>query len=198
MKKEFVITLAVSALAGCAAVPATVAVSTGTGAGVGAVAGNVIGAVAGVDRTAATIAGAAIGGAIGYQRAKRMEAKAAEREAAALRSESGFNPSLSTETITQQEDSGQSNEVAVLKSLEMQVGQDEMLTPAGTLHPRAARALARMNNMVVEHGGEFAVYVPSTQMGSVDAIKAVAPQARIYEAGSGSDYRLVVVPATAG
>lgn len=81
-----------------------------------------------------------------------------------------------------------------LHAIEMDVGLDEMLTPDGLLHPRAADALARMNSMAREHGGDFTVSVPRSQLQTVDAIRTVAPGATIV-ATDEYGYRLSVVGA---
>ncbi len=176
---------------GCATAPAEV----GVGAGLGAIAGNLISAHARADRAAVTAAATLIGGAIGYQRGKFMEGRIAEREAEAIRAESGFHPSLTMESISNRDENGQPVEVPVMQSIKMEVGQAEMLTPEGTLHPRAARALARMDSIAREHGGDFSVSVPRSRVQTVAAIKAVAPSATIYQTDKDEHYRLIVVAA---
>jgi len=124
-----------------------------------------------------------------------MEGRLAEREAAAIRSESGFNPSLTIESVPYRDQSGEEAQVPVMQSIKMEVGPAEMLTPDGALHPRAARALARMDSIAREHGGDFSVSVPRSQVQTVAAIKAVAPSATIYETDEDEHYRLIVVAA---
>lgn len=192
MNVKFLVVALTLVTTGCATGPA----GLGVGAGLGAIAGNLLSAHIGADRAAATAAAALIGGAIGYHRGKNMEARIAEREAAAIRSESGFNPSLTMQSVPHRDESGQSAEVPVMQSIKMEVGQAEMLTQEGTLHPRAARALARMDSMAREYGGDFSVSVPRSQMQTVDAIKAVAPSATIFETDEDEHYRLIVVAAT--
>ena len=80
----------------------------------------------------------------------------------------------------------------MLRAIEMAVGLDEMLTPDGVLHPRAASALARMDTMAREHGGDFTVSVPRSQLQTVDAIRTVAPGATIV-ATDEDGYRLSVL-----
>jgi hypothetical protein len=125
----------------------------------------------------------------------RLDAQAAHREADAIHAETGLRPSVieqppSTATANATEPAP----VPVLRSLEMDVREDEMLADDGSLHPSAARALARMDGMVVEHGGDFAVYVPAHQHRSVDEIRNAAPHAAIIESSNAETYRLVVTP----
>ena len=79
-----------------------------------------------------------------------------------------------------------------LKAIEMAVGPAEMLTAEGTLHPRAARALAQMNEMAREHGGDLTVAVPRSQLHTASAIQEVAPGATILTTDD-DEYRLIVV-----
>ena len=79
-----------------------------------------------------------------------------------------------------------------LQAIEMAVGPAEMLTAEGTLHPRAARALAQMNEMAREHGGDFTVAVPRSQLHTASAIQEVAPGATILTTDD-DEYRLIVV-----
>ena len=81
---------------------------------------------------------------------------------------------------------------ADLKAIEMAVGPAELLTPEGTLHRSAARAIARMNEMAREHGGDFSVVVPRSQLHTAEAIQQVAPGATILTTDD-DDYRLIVV-----
>ena len=83
-------------------------------------------------------------------------------------------------------------EVDDLKAIEMAVGPAEMLTAEGTLHPRAARALAQMNELAREHGGDFTVAVPRSQLHTASAIQEVAPGATILTTDD-DEYRLIVV-----
>jgi len=147
------------------------------------------------DRAAIKAAGARLRDAFGYQRGNVIERRTAEREVAALRSESGFDPALTTQSYPYRNERGQPAERPVMQSLQMDVGQAEMLTPEGTLHPRAARALARMDTMAREHGGDFSVFVPRSRLQTVPAIKEVAPGATIFETDRDEHYRLIVVAA---
>jgi hypothetical protein len=192
MNVKFLVVAFMLVTAGCATAPT----GPGAGAGLGAIAGNLLSAHIRADRAAATAVANLIGGAIGYQRGKIMEGRIAIHEAAAIRSESGFNPSLTLQSVPYRDESGQPVESPALQSITMEVGQAEMLTPEGTLHPRAARALARMDSMAREHGGDFSVTVPRSQMQTVDAIKAVVPSATIFQADADEHYRLIVVGAT--
>ncbi len=191
MNMKFLVLTLTLVTTGCATAPG----GLGVGAGLGAIAGNLLSAHVRADRAAVTAAGALIGGALGYQRGKIIEGRIAERQAAAIRSESGFNPTLTMESVPYRDESGQSAEVPVMQSIKMEVGQDEMLTQDGTLHPRAARALARMDSMAREYGGDFSVSVPRSQLQIVDAIKAVAPGATIFQTDEDAHYRLIVVAA---
>ena len=190
MNAKFLVVALTLVTTGCATGPT----GLGVGAGLGAIAGNLISAHIGADRAAATAAAALIGGAIGYQRGKIIEGRTAEREAAEIRSESGFNPALTMQSVPYRDESGQPAG-PVMQSIKMEVGQAEMVTPEGTLHPRAARALARMDSMAREHGGDFSVSVPRSRIQTVAAIKAVAPSATIFETDEDEHYRLIVVAA---
>ncbi len=174
---------------GCATAPAGTEVAAG--AGLGAIAGNLLSAHIRADRAAITAAGALIGGAIGYQRGKVIEGRVAEREAATLRAE-GFRPSLTMQAAPDADEGGQPAEGPVMQSINIEVEPAEMLTPEGTLQPRAAGALARMADMAREHGGMFSVSVPRSRVETVAAIKAVAPSATIIEGDEDEHYRLIV------
>ena len=191
MDVKFLVVAITLVTTGCATGPA----GLGVGAGLGAITGNLLSAKIGADRAAATAVAALIGGAIGYQRGKIIEGRTAEREAAGIRSESGFNPALTMQSVPYRDESGQPAEGPVMQSIKMEVGQAEMVTPEGTLHPRAARALARMDSMAREHGGDFSVSVPRSRIQTVAAIKAVAPSATIFETDEDEHYRLIVVAA---
>lgn len=130
-----------------------------------------------------------------HHRGNVIEGRTAEREAAALRSESGFDPTLTMQPPSYRDERGRPSEAPVMQSIEMEVGLAEMLTPEGTLHPRAARALARMDNMAREHGGDFSVTVPRSQIRTAAAIKAVAPGATIVATDEDEHYRLIVFAA---
>jgi len=184
MKAKFSVLALTLALTGCA----TTTTQVGGGNDLGTIAVNAIKAHHRADRAAAREVAALIAGAIGYQRGKVI----AEREAAALRSESGFDPSLTMQGGSYLGERGRTVEGPVMQSIEMEVGQAEMLTPDGTLHPRAARALVRMDNMAREHGGDFSVSVPRSRIQTVAAIKAVVPGATILETDA-DGYRLIVV-----
>jgi hypothetical protein len=176
------------ALTGCA----TTTTHFGGGSDLGTIAVNALEAHIRADRAAAREVAALIAGAVGYQRGKVMAGRTAEREAAALRYESGFDPSLTMQSGSYFDERGRTVDGPSLQSIEIEVGQAEMLTPDGTLHPRAARALARMDNMAREHGGDFSVSVPRSQIHTVAAIKAVVPGATILETDA-DGYRLIVV-----
>lgn len=186
--KFLLLALAV-ALTGCSTT------STGEGAGddLGTITVNALRAQHRADRAAIKEAGTRLREAFGYQRGNVIERGTAEREAAALRSESGFDPALAMRSAPYRDERGQPAERAVMQSIQMEVGQAEMLTPEGTLHPRAARALARMDDMAREHGGDFSVFVPRSRIQTVAAIKAVAPGATIFETDRDEHYRLIVV-----
>ena len=79
----------------------------------------------------------------------------------------GFKPSGPVQELPAPDPRAPAWEAPVLKSFEVDVRQDEMLTPEGVLHPRAARAWS--HGMVQERGGEFEVYVPLTQRHNVEA-----------------------------
>lgn len=191
MNAKFLVIALALALTGCS----TTSTRVGLGAGLGAIAGNLVSAHMRADRAALTAAGALIGGAIGYQRGTVMEGRIAERRTAAIRAESGFDTTLTTRSVSYRDEGGQPTVGPVMQSIKMEVGQDEMLTRDGALHPRAAQALARMDSMARESGGDFSVSVPRSQMQIVDAIKAVAPSATIFEADEDEHYRLIVVSA---
>lgn len=126
----------------------------------------------------------------------RLDLQAAHREAEAIHAETGLKPAVIEQppSATSNAKAAEPAPVPVLRSLEMEVREDEMLADDGSLHPSAARALARMDGMVVEHGGDFAVYVPAHQHRSVDEIRNAAPHAAIIESSNAESYRLVVTP----
>ena len=190
MKANFSVLALTLALGGCA----TTSTDLGAGSDLGAIAVNAIKAHIRADRAAAREAGAVLAGAFGYPRGRVIERRTAEREAAALRSESGFDPALTMQGGSNLDERGRAAKGPVMQSIEMEVGQAEMLTADGTLHPRAARALARMDNMAREHGGDFSVSVPRSRIQTVAAIRAVAPSATILETDA-DGYRLIVVAA---
>ncbi len=192
MDAKFVVIALALMTTGCATTPA----GNEAGGDFGAIAGNLLRAHIAADRAAVRATAALIGGAIGHPRGKSIEGRIAERETVALRSESGFNPALTMQSVPYSDASGQPAEGPVMQSIKMDVGQSEMVTPEGTLHPRAARALARMDNMAREHGGDFSVSVPRSRGETVAAIKAVAPSATIFETNEDEHYRLIVVAAT--
>ena len=78
-------------------------------------------------------------------------------------------------------------------AIQMDIAFDEMLTPEGGLHPRAAQALARMESMARDEGGEFTVSVPRSRIHTATAIRQVAPGATILSTDDES-FRLVVIP----
>ncbi|HVF64553.1 MAG TPA: hypothetical protein VNE58_11215 [Casimicrobiaceae bacterium] len=119
-----------------------------------------------------------------------IERTYADRATAAQRARGDVQPTPTI--VTPYRDSrGRPLDVDEIESIEMDVGLAEMLTPEGALHPRAASALARMNAMARDQGGEFTVAVPRAQMHTVTAIQAIVPGAAIV-AADGDDYRLIV------
>ena len=80
-----------------------------------------------------------------------------------------------------------------LPAIQMDVGLAEMITPQGTIHSRAAQALARMDAMAREEGGEFTVSVPRAHIETAAVIRQVAPGATILSV-DGENYRLTVIP----
>jgi len=192
MNAKFVVIALALSTVGCATVPE----GSGDGASLGTIVSDFVRSHHRADRAAIKSTATLFAGAFGYQRGKIMEGRIAEREAAAIRSESGFNPSLTMESVPYRDDRGQPAEGPVMQSIKMEVEQEEMLTADGTLHPRAARALARMDSIAREHGGDFSVSVPRSQSQTVAAIKAVAPSATIFETDNDEHYRLIVVAAT--
>ena len=188
--KVVVIVLAV-ATSGCATAPG----EAGDGAGLGTIVGNLVREHHRADRAAVRALGDLFGGAIGYRRGKDIDASVAEREAAAIRAESGWDPDLTIQSVPDRLETGKSVEVPIMQSIKMEVAPDEMLTAEGTLHPRAARALARMESLAREHGGDFSVSVPRSRVETAAAIKEVAPTATIFETDEEEHYRLVVIAA---
>ena len=174
--------MAFAILSGCSSEPVS---------GGGGVAGDMIGAVR-------EFRGAihAVVGEVTVHRKRVLDAKQAKQEAEAIRQQTGLAPSV----VEEQGNGGagdaaaEAGQVALLRALEMEVREDEMIAPDGSLHPSAAQALARMDGMVVEHGGDFAVYVPSNHRRSVEQIKTAAPHAAIIEISDAQSYRLVVTP----
>ena len=177
---------ALLALAGCSSAPIE------PEPGLGAIADDMKAAVVGFHRGVR----AAVKTVVLAPHRLRLDAQAARREAEAIHAETGLRPSVVEQpaSTTASANATEPAPVPMLRSLEMEVREDEMIADDGSLHPSAARALARMDGMVVEHGGDFAVYVPAHQHRSVDEIKNVAPHAAIIESSNAETYRLVVTP----
>lgn len=188
MKAKFSVSALALALSGCATTT-----PVGFGNDLGTIAINTIKAHHRADRAAAKEMAAVIAAAFGYQRGKVMADGNAEREAAPLRSESGFDPSLTMQGRPYLYERGSTVEGPSQQAIEIEVAEAEMLTPDGTLHPRAAQALARMDSIAREHGGDFSVFVPRSRIETGAAIKAVVPGATILETDA-DGYRLIVVP----
>lgn len=198
MQKPLSALLLSAALAGCASDGqplggSRAAEQTAAGIAIGAAAGNVLGRATGMDRTAATIVGAAVGGAIGYQRGKAMDARTAAQEAERLRAATGFEPTVSTQRVAVARDG---SEIESLRTLEMPIPRNEMLTEQGALRPRAAQALQRMDDMAQAHGADFSVYVPDDATFTLDELERAAPHATIYRVDRATDFRLVITPST--
>lgn len=143
------------------------------------------------DRAALKASMAQLRDAFGY-RGVVVERRLPAPESSAPRSDSGADPALAMRAAPYRYDRRGPAERPALHAIEMNVGLDEMLTPDGMLHPRAASALARMDTLAREHGGDFTVSVPRSQLQTVDAIRTVAPGATIV-ATDEYGYRLSVV-----
>jgi len=200
MYKTIVCLLLIPSMFGCVAIP-IVAAQAAAGGALGAAAGG-----AAVQSTAAATAakvaagaavGAAVGTAIGYGRGKAIEAKIAEEEAVALRSATGFDVTVATAPYSYQNDSGKAEEISALKTLEMPVSRNDMMTEQGALQPRAAVALARMDAMAQQYGAQLTVYVPPDAGPAADAIKSAAPNAMVEQTAGAQDYRLTITPPAA-
>lgn len=185
MKSKCLVLALTAALSGCAT----------SGSDFGEIAVDTVRAHHRANRAAITGTLALLGEAVGYRRGPVIERRITEREAATLRSESGVDPTLTQRGASHWDERGRRVESPAMQSIQMDVGVAEMLTPDGTLHARAARALARMDNMAREHGGDFSVLVPRSKMHSAAAIRAVAPGAAIYETDTDGNFRLIVVAA---
>jgi len=198
MYKIIACLLLLPSLIGCVAIP-IVAAQAAAGGAVGAAAGGAAvsgaGAATAAKVAAGVAAGAVVGAAIGYGRGKAIEAKIAEQEAVALRGATGFDVTVATAPYSYQNDSGKAEEISALKTLEMPVTRNEMMTEQGALQPRAAVALARMDAMALQYGAQLTVYVPPDAGQAADAIKSAAPNATIEQAAGAQDYRLVITPA---
>jgi hypothetical protein len=139
---------------------------------------------------------AVVGDVTGHRK-RMLDAKLAKQKAEEIHRQTGLAASVIEEQGkggAEEPGATQNATVPVLRSLEMEVREDEMIRADGSLHPSAAQALARMDGMVVEHGGDFAVYVPANQRRSVDEIRNVAPHAAIIEKSDAESFRLVVTP----
>lgn len=144
---------------------------------------------------AAAGVGVAAGVAVGVAAVKIIEAKIAEKEVEALRTESGFTPTLTTEASSMKDEQGQTRPVNVMKNLQMPVPRSEMLTSSGDIQPKALGALKRMDKMTADYGARFNVHVPNdVTLYSVSAIRAAAPHATIFELPRGDDFKLEVTP----
>ena len=86
-----------------------------------------------------------------------------DRHVAGQRSESESSPPVAL-VAPYREPAGPPVAAEPSRSIVMTVGPAEMQTAEGTLHPRAARALARMNELAHAHGGEFSVAVPRSHL----------------------------------
>lgn len=181
-----------SVLIGCASTSSEVG---GDRRGLGEIAVDTVRAHHRASRAAILDTIALIGEAAGFRRSPVFEPGTPEPDDTALRSERAFDPTPMPHTAPYRDERDRRAASPVMQSIQMEVSAGEMLTPDGALHASAARALARMDNLAREHGGDLSVFVPRSRMHSAAAIRAVAPSARIFETDTEDNYRLIVVAA---
>ena len=182
---------AMLAVSGCSTVDPNTGrsqTSVARSAGLGALIGGAAGAIVG-GREGALI-GASIGGGagalIGYEQRQR-ELEDALTTAESIRRDTGIAPQVRTRPYTAPANSEKprNSQSRQLDDFTVKTRYDSTVT-GGRLHPKAATAYQRMNDLARRNGGRMIVQVPNgTPSSVIRDIQQQAPNARIVQSGSG-------------